>query len=299
MIELQKLIYFTAIVDNNFNLSRTSENLNISQPTLSLTIEQLEKHYRTNLFIKERNKYVQVTEAGQILYEDAKSMIELSNKTELKIINIQNYSGELKVSLPPVTETVVCSKLIIEFKKKYPNIKLDIFEGGAYIAKQKLIDGDLDFAFLTVVESEELLDGFQIYENDVVAIFRKDHPLVKKKTVLPSDIIKYNIVGLNENFAIYQMIDIYFNNHNTPFSYYLTSSRWDFASELVVQSENNLVTILPSPITKMYHNDILTSRPFKEPLRWKINLSYRKNSILKKEAILFIDFVREFYNIKN
>lgn len=297
MIELQKLIYFTAIVDNNFNLSRTSENLNISQPTLSLTIEQLEKHYRTNLFIKERNKYVQVTEAGQILYEDAKSLIELSNKTELKITNISLFAGELKISLPPVTETFVCSKLLLEFKKKYPNIKLEIFEGGAHIAKDKLLVGDLDFAFLTSFSSNESLIEFKIYESDVVAILRKDHPLAKKKTITTKDIIKYPIVGLNNTFSIYEMIDIYFNNHNSPFEYYLMTSRWDFACELVVQSQENLLTILPSPITSRYRNEILISRSFKEGLKWKINLSYRKNSILKKEAILFIDFVKKFYNI--
>ena len=161
MIELQKLIYFTTIVDNNFSLSNASKSLNISQPTLSLTIEQLERYFENKLLEKEKNKFVRLTSAGQILYNDAKKMIEQENETYLKLTHLNDFIGELKIAIPPVTQPIVCARVIPEFKKKYPNIKLTIFEEGAFVSKSRIEQGEIDFGFLTTFQNSDTIEENQ------------------------------------------------------------------------------------------------------------------------------------------
>lgn len=298
MIEFQKLLYFIAIVDCNFSLSAASKKLSITQPTLSLTIEQLERHFNVKLLEKEKNKYVRLTTAGQLLYDDSKIMVEQSNQTYIKITNIQDYTGEVKIALPPVTQPVVCSQVIADFKKQYPNIKLTIYEEGAFIGKQRLISKELDFGFLTVFETDNILDGFLIYESDLVAVFKKDHPLSELDEVSATDIEKYDMVGFDTTFNLNRMVNVYFNSHNAQINYFHNTSRWDFALEMVAKTDYQLVSIMPFPILKMYRNDNMTYKKFKDPFKWKVTLSYHKDRVMRKECILFRDFIKQHFNIQ-
>ncbi|VEI47594.1 transcriptional regulator CysB [Actinobacillus equuli] len=55
-MDIRHLRYFVAIVDNDFNLSRTSQNLYISQPALSMMISEFEQRENIQLFKRNNNK---------------------------------------------------------------------------------------------------------------------------------------------------------------------------------------------------------------------------------------------------
>ncbi|WP_423363819.1 LysR family transcriptional regulator [Mycoplasma sp. P36-A1] len=297
MIDLQKLYYFVGIVDSDLKLSKASKHLNISQPSLSMTIDYLEERFHEKLLVKEKNKFVRLTLAGEKLYKKSKDLLENANQMVIDIEDADYLSGHLSIAIPPVTQPIVTPKVIPQFKKKYPNIDVTIYEEGAFIGRNRLLEGELDFGFLTLFLSEDEFDSFVIYDSDLVCMLRNDHPLASKNVISTKDIAAYQLIGLNETFTLYKMIDVYFNNHGSKPNYFQTTSRWDYALEIVSNNpEYNFLTILPLPLSKIYNNDDMTYIKFFDKFKWQVNLSYNKNKLLRPECLLFIDFVKKFFN---
>lgn len=297
-MDIQKLRYFIGIVDNNFSLSNTANQLTISQPSLSLTVNQLEKYYQTELFIKEKNRFISLTPSGRKLYDEAKKIIEQENRLYLDMINSEPSTGILNIAIPPVTQPIVCSRVIPAFRKKYPNIEINIIEEGAQLASEALNNGDIDFGFLTVFKSEPNLDGFVVYEGDVCAIMINNHPLTSKQYITPHDLAQYDIIGLNDHFTLYYMIDVYMNNSNTKLDYFYLTSRWDNGIQMILKTDYNFITILPNDIVSVFENPRLAYRKFDRPFLWKVMLNYRRDKLMKPEMLLFKDFVANFFNVK-
>lgn len=73
-INLNTLNYFYEIANTN-NITKASENLNVSQPALTKAIKQLESDLNAKLFIRSK-KGVVLTEAGEILYDYTKNSFQ-------------------------------------------------------------------------------------------------------------------------------------------------------------------------------------------------------------------------------
>lgn len=89
-INLNTLKYFYEIAKVK-NITKASENLNVSQPALTKALKQLESDMNTKLFVRSK-KGVSLTEAGEILYEYTKSSFQSLGST-LSVINQENIIG--------------------------------------------------------------------------------------------------------------------------------------------------------------------------------------------------------------
>lgn len=69
MIELEQLRQLVAFAQYG-TLSRAAEDLHISQPSLSRTMQALEEELQANLFVRKKNRIV-LNETGQVAVEQA------------------------------------------------------------------------------------------------------------------------------------------------------------------------------------------------------------------------------------
>lgn len=80
MMDIRHLRYFVSIVDNDFNLSRASQNLYVSQPALSMMITEFENRENIQIFKRASGKIIGLTFAGENYYRDAKEVIKRYNE---------------------------------------------------------------------------------------------------------------------------------------------------------------------------------------------------------------------------
>lgn len=82
-MELRHLSYFLAVAREQ-NITRAAEHLNISQPTLSTQMKELEEELGKQLLVRGRRR-VTLTDEGMVLRRRAEEILSLVQRTEAEI----------------------------------------------------------------------------------------------------------------------------------------------------------------------------------------------------------------------
>lgn len=127
-------------VTKHRNISKAAQSLYISQTALSRFIKNLEKHVGCNLFIREGQK-IELSNAGKKYIEHAWQIAlqkyflisEISTINESKILN-------LIIGIMPYNGKLLLPETLNKFRKKYPNINVQIIEQNSCNIETLLIE---------------------------------------------------------------------------------------------------------------------------------------------------------------
>lgn len=144
-LEFHQLKTFYSVA-TNLNFTKAAEELSLSQPAVSRQIDALETYYNLPLFYRTKKK-VELTDAGRQLLKYAIQIISLADQAENALSSLSNLeSGELHVGCGTTIGTFVMTNLVIDFQKKYPNIKIRLIIENTSTIIEKLIDNKIDLA---------------------------------------------------------------------------------------------------------------------------------------------------------
>ncbi len=125
MLDWNKLKLFYEVA-TAASITRAAERLEISQPTLSRSIMDLEHRIKAQLF-KRNKKGISLTHEGEILYEYAKKMhIEAEMAENIRPSNLENKSSSFTVCTTPAIAQSWLMRFIPSFLQNYPNIDLKV-----------------------------------------------------------------------------------------------------------------------------------------------------------------------------
>lgn len=135
--------YFIEIA-NELNFTKAANNLYSSQQCLSQHVKRLEDYYGVKLL--ERKPKVKLTEAGRLLVEAGKSILEIEENLQSSYSYLSNtQKGSIRLGLPSGRAKSILNMALPILKEKYPNVNLSVFEGhSTKIIEEKVADGTLD-----------------------------------------------------------------------------------------------------------------------------------------------------------
>lgn len=117
-----------------------AQELNISQPTLSLQVQNFERYYDTPLLIRGR-KHIELTEEGELIFSYAKKIFSLASEVENKIEVMNTLtSGKLKIATTPSLAHFVLPDIIFMLKKDDPELKIHINTDVSKVVLGKVLD---------------------------------------------------------------------------------------------------------------------------------------------------------------
>ena len=184
-LEYYKIFYEVA---KEQNITKASENLNISQPAISKTIKLLEEKLGGTLFVRTK-KGVILTEEGKEFYSYITKAMEYINSAENKFSDLINLeTGVIKIGInSTLTKEFLLSYLEI-FNKSYPKIDIQISNGITSHLINELKNGLIDIVFLNLNDKD--------YGNDIDIIkCKKIHDVFiasKKYSELNDKVISLN-----------------------------------------------------------------------------------------------------------
>jgi DNA-binding transcriptional LysR family regulator len=119
---------FYAIV-NNGSFTRAADELQVSQPTLSMQLQSLEKYCGFPL-IKRLKKKLELTKEGEILYTYAKRLFDLADEMENAIQDFNTFQTvKMNVGATQLFAHYMLPGILLKLKETLPGLKLQITTG--------------------------------------------------------------------------------------------------------------------------------------------------------------------------
>ncbi len=187
-MEFRVLQYFLAVTREG-NISAAAQSLNLSQPSLSRQLHDLEEELGVTLFIRGKRR-IELTEEGLILRKRASEMMQLVELTESEISEVKNnISGSLNIGAGESYSMHRITRVFYHLKTEYPNIRLNIFSGDTEDLMDKLDRGLLDFALIFTDFDRESYHHFTLDDKEIFGvIMRRDSELAEKEYVTVKDL---------------------------------------------------------------------------------------------------------------
>lgn len=254
-MELRQLKYFLKVAET-LNFSSASKELFITQSTLSQQIIQLERELDQKLF--QRNSHeVMLTEAGHTLLPLARDTVNSANTCVLRLQELKSLlTGELNIGAT-FSFCSIATETLMDFLKKYPNVKLNVCYASMEELMDKLVRHELDFvlAFRPSVRDEHV-ESHVLFNNRLAAIVNEQHPIAKYKSVTFGDIDRFDFAlpakGMQARNALEKTlantghhfkVKIEMNNVHLLFKVIRESNYITILSESTVIDERELVAV--------------------------------------------------------
>ncbi|ACB52130.1 LysR family transcriptional regulator [Crocosphaera subtropica ATCC 51142] len=192
------------------SFKRAADTLYVSQPAVSLQVQNLEKQLNVPLFDRGGRK-AQLTEAGHLLLSYGEKIITLCQETCRAIEDLQNLQGgTLIVGASQTTGTYLLPRMIGLFRQKYPDVAVQLQVHSTRRTSWGVANGQVDLAIIGGEVPAELQDTLKIIpyaEDELALILPVDHALAKVETVQKEDLYRLNFISLDAQSTIRKVID--------------------------------------------------------------------------------------------
>jgi len=183
-------------VAEELHFGRAAQRLHISQPPLSLSIQQLEQHLGFALFIR-NNKNVALTDAGSLFYQEA--IMLLKHAEDMKQMCEQVASGilgQLRVGFSSSTLFSSLNQYITNFQIQYPQINIILKEMNSLEQIQAVKLEQINLGFVHLYHQDPQLEQQLFLSEDFVCCLPKNHPFSQQEKI---DLKQLQ----NENFILF------------------------------------------------------------------------------------------------
>lgn len=146
-MELRNVRAFVAVADQR-HFGRAATSLHVTQPALSLRIQALERELGIQL-VQRSSREVYLTPAGEALLIHARELVQVEEHALREMSDhVGGLAGRLRISYLNVWNLGFPSQVVAEFRRAYPNVRLDTTSGFSRLNAQRVMAGEVDFAFV-------------------------------------------------------------------------------------------------------------------------------------------------------
>jgi DNA-binding transcriptional LysR family regulator len=203
-LDVHILQVFSSVYRNK-SFSRASEELNLTQPTVSEHIKNLEDELGVKLFDRVGRQVIPTREADH-LHTQA---VEIIQKMRGLKTDIGRLKGEIKglltIGASATPGAYIVPPLAAEFRKNYPEVffQLVIEESGQIT--DKVVSGELLLGIVTEEIGHKAIERLAEIEDDLVLAASKG--FVKKKEITPPELLRMPFLMWSEGSEMYKTME--------------------------------------------------------------------------------------------
>ena len=188
MLTLQEFDIFLAAADYE-NFSEAGRRLHISQSAVSQTVQKLETHFGTKLFVRNGHS-IELSSAGELLMALAKELLANATRLEETMAAVNDsIAGKINIGCSTTSGKYLLPRLIADFRSEYPQVRLDVYVAGRENVIHKLIEGTFNFSVTSKLIEHPELEYARFYTDEIILIVPANHPWAKYRRVLPDDLL--------------------------------------------------------------------------------------------------------------
>lgn len=208
MIEM-RLLKNALMLAEHGNYARAAQALNISQPTLSRSIQLLEKTVGDRLFDR-KSKHVTPTKAGEIVLKHARILLSSSRALQEEIAGYQGLmEGSVSVGAGPYAASALVAPAMGQFIKRHPGIDICVSVDDWSRFPERLMQNDFDFAVMesSQLDTERDFELIPLKTHQVFFYCRAGHPLLEKEHISMDTLYQFHLIVTTLPKRIERLLD--------------------------------------------------------------------------------------------
>ncbi|MED4729218.1 LysR family transcriptional regulator [Aneurinibacillus migulanus] len=287
-MDIRQLEFFAEVARHK-SFTRAAEQLLVAQPAISKSIKKLEEEVGLILFNRSERK-VSLTAEGEALLKHAESILDQLAHAKAEMEELSGLKkGEVRIGLPSMVGSYYFPGLIIDFKKKYPDLQITVYEQGTVKIRQMLIDGEIDMG---VVLEEDVEDGVEVLpflKEEMVVCVPDSHPFAGRSAVSYEELTQESLVLFKEGYFQREITARASRMSGLPLNVTFETNQISLIKSLVAK-QLGVTLFLRMVIVDDTHLVPVSLDP---PVYLKLGVAWNKNAYLSKANQAFLSFMMD------
>lgn len=280
---LRHLEIFLKVAESG-SMRAASEQLFITQPTVSGAVAELEKECNVLLF-ERLNKRLYITEAGKKMCGYARRMLSLRDDIERQI-GFAEDKTPIRIGATVTIGTCLLPQYINEFSGTSPRVRID----NTPMIEQLILNNSLDVGLVEGHISSEDIVSIPFYSDEMMLVCRKDCFLGKRKKVKLAEVAENPLILREKDSGTRTVIDEAFKKMGLK-----GDVLWDCNNTQAILNavESGIgVSVLSPSLIKDYRN--LTAVPISDvDIKRDFLIIVHKDKYISNKLEELIDIIRE------
>lgn len=194
---LKQLGYCLAAAKTN-SVTRASEMMNVSQPSISAAISHLEDTFHIQIFIRHHAQGLSLTPAGKRFIQEANRFMTQAEGLESYAKELgDTVTGNLDVGCISTVAAVAMPALMRTFYFKFPGASINCIDGNQEELLNGLQEGRFEVALTYDLQISNDYEFHPLVELPPYAILPLDHPLAENDTVSLTELAGHPMIMLD------------------------------------------------------------------------------------------------------
>lgn len=295
-MELLQLRYFCTVAQME-NITNAAQSLNISQPSLSKTIINLEREVGVPLFDR-LGRHIYLNSQGKLFYEKIRDGLDLIDSARNELLDTSaKPSGDIKLFVLAASSLV--PGMLAGFVSSYPQIRINLYQQTSYDLRYS---DEYNFSISATPMDYTNLEVYPLLTEEIVLAVPASHPLAGKDEIQLSDAADCNFIAFSHGPSLRVLTDSLC---------YMAG----FAPRIIFESDgiNTLftmieagagVSLIPAETHRRIDEQKIKLVRVREPYASRtVNLAWRRGKNMNNACMLFkqhcIDFFYEHLHKHN
>lgn len=289
MMELRVLHYFL-VVAREQSFTKAARQLNITQPTLSRQLADLEEELGTKLFYR-GGRGITLTEEGLLLKRRALELVDLENQIRSEFRgDTASVEGCITIGLGEFLSVETLARICKSYRESYPLVQFALHTGTADAILERMEKGLVDIGMFLEPVNTEGLDYIRMPGQDTwVVSMRPEDPLAKKEVITKEDLIDLPLI-LPERTTVQSEIANWFGSDFHKLHVVATSNLGTNAGIMVMNGLGYQISV--EGAARYWRSDLIVQRKLSPPMETGSIIAWRRNIPYSPCVSRFIEEVR-------
>ncbi|RQU68207.1 LysR family transcriptional regulator [Burkholderia cenocepacia] len=264
--------------------------LDVSQPSISRLISQLEKSLNVVLFDRTNGRLV-LTAEGQMIYEKVEHTFSAVDKIKEYAQDIQSSRvGSLSIACMPALGIGFLPSVIHDFCQHHPNVNISLNIQVSAKIEDWIAAQHIDFGLAQLPFNREDMAVDEFCKVPYYAVLPKDHALCERSALTPRDFDGLPFISLTRNNSVRHLVDQVFSAHEVNRTMQIETSYLAAVCKLV---GSGLGVGLADPFSIREYADLVTARIMSPSVNFHVGLVYPSHRPISRMGRTFITFMKQ------
>lgn len=202
---IRQMRYLVALSEAR-HFRKAAEAMQISQPSLSLQISNLEDLLGVRLVERGRGPVTLTPEGREVLSRARRVVDEVRGIVDLTAALKTGLSGTIRLGTTPTIGPYLMPFVVERLHARYPDLRLYIREVAPRDLRGELLAGSLDVILTQLPEGGADLTTRRLFREPLMLAMPDDHDLVQKAEIVHADLAGHNVLTLGPDYALHDQI---------------------------------------------------------------------------------------------